>query len=80
MYTNWDDLKRDCLSCQRCELCKTRLNVVVGVGNPRSKVLFIGEGPGENEDKQGEPFVGRGGKLLDKMLAAVHLDRNKTYT
>lgn len=77
MYTNWDELKRDCLGCQRCELCKTRLNVVVGVGNPRSQVIFIGEGPGENEDKQGEPFVGRGGKLLDKMLAAVHLDRNK---
>ena len=49
--------------------------MVVGVGNPRSKVMFIGEGPGENEDLQGEPFVGRGGQLLDKMLAAVDLDR-----
>ena len=56
-------------------LCETRTNVVVGVGNPRSKVMFIGEGPGENEDLQGEPFVGRGGQLLDKMLAAVDLDR-----
>lgn len=77
MYNNWDDLKKDCLNCRLCGLCETRTNVVVGVGNPDSKVLFIGEGPGQNEDLQGEPFVGRGGKLLDKMLAAVHLDRNK---
>ena len=77
MYNNWDDLKKDCLNCRLCGLCETRTNVVVGVGNPDSKLLFIGEGPGQNEDLQGEPFVGRGGKLLDKMLAAVHLDRNK---
>ena len=76
MYTNWDDLKAACESCQKCELCKTRTNVVVGVGNPRAEVMFIGEGPGENEDLQGEPFVGRAGKLLDKMLDAVELDRH----
>ena len=57
--------------------CKTRKNVVVGIGNRQAKVLFIGEGPGENEDIQGEPFVGRGGQLLDKMLHAIDLDRNK---
>lgn len=77
MYNNWEDLKRDCLNCRKCGLCETRNNVVVGVGNPNSKVLFIGEGPGQNEDLQGEPFVGRAGKLLDKMLEAVYLDRNK---
>lgn len=77
MYTNFEDLRENCLNCQKCELCQTRHNVVVGVGNPEAKVLFIGEGPGENEDLQGEPFVGRGGKLLDKMLNAVDLDRNK---
>lgn len=77
MYNNWEDLKKDCQSCRKCQLCQTRNNVVVGVGNPNSKVLFIGEGPGQNEDLQGEPFVGRAGKLLDKMLAAVHLDRKK---
>ena len=76
MYTNWDDLKAACESCRKCELCKTRTNVVVGVGNPRAEVMFIGEGPGENEDLQGEPFVGRAGKLLDKMLDAVELDRH----
>lgn len=77
MYNNWEDLKRDCLNCRRCGLCETRTNVVVGDGNPNSKILFIGEGPGQNEDLQGKPFVGRAGKLLDKMLAAIHLDRDK---
>ena len=75
MYTNWEDLKIACESCEKCELCQTRTNVVVGVGNPNAEVMFIGEGPGENEDLQGEPFVGRAGKLLDKMLDAVDLDR-----
>ncbi|WP_099204350.1 uracil-DNA glycosylase [Scatolibacter rhodanostii] len=77
MYTNWDELESDCKSCRKCGLCETRTNVVFGVGNPKAKVLFVGEGPGENEDLQGEPFVGRGGQLLDKMLAAVDLDRKK---
>lgn len=75
MFDNWEELKGNCLNCRKCGLCETRTNVVVGVGNPAAKVLFIGEGPGENEDLQGEPFVGRGGQLLDKMLAAVDLDR-----
>lgn len=75
MFDNWEELKENCLNCRKCGLCETRTNVVVGVGNLRAKVMFIGEGPGENEDLQGEPFVGRGGQLLDKMLAAVDLDR-----
>ena len=75
MFDNFEELRENCLNCRRCGLCETRTNVVVGVGNPRSKVMFISEGPGENEDLQGEPFVGRGGQLLDKMLAAVDLDR-----
>lgn len=75
MFDNFEELRENCLNCRRCGLCETRTNVVVGVGNPRSKVMFIGEGPGENEDLQGEPFVGRGGQLLDKMLAVVDLDR-----
>ena len=77
MYSNFDELRENCLNCRECGLCETRHNVVVGVGNPKASVMFIGEGPGENEDLQGEPFVGRGGKLLDKMLTAVDLDRNK---
>ena len=77
MFTNWEELKNACENCQKCELCQTRHNVVVGVGSPTAEVMFIGEGPGENEDLQGEPFVGRAGKLLDKRLTAVDLDRNK---
>lgn len=77
MYTNFEDLKKECMVCNKCKLCETRHNVVFGTGNPNADVMFIGEGPGENEDLQGEPFVGRGGQLLDKMLAAVDLDRNK---
>lgn len=77
MYNTWEELKTACGQCGKCELCKTRHNVVVGVGSENAEVMFIGEGPGENEDLQGEPFVGRAGKLLDKMLVAVDLDRNK---
>ena len=79
MYNTWEELKSACENCHRCELCETRTNVVVGVGNENAEVMFIGEGPGENEDLQGEPFVGRAGKLLDKMLASIGLDREKVY-
>ncbi len=77
MYSLWDDLEQQCKNCTKCDLCKTRTNVVFGVGNKNADVLFIGEGPGENEDLQGKPFVGRGGQLLDKMLYAVDLDRKR---
>ena len=77
--STWDELKQECLSCQACELCKTRTQVVFGVGNPEAEVLFIGEAPGKNEDEQGEPFVGRGGKLLDDMLAMIGLQRENIY-
>lgn len=75
MNIKYEELRNHCLSCRNCPLAATRTNVVFGVGNPSSKVMFIGEGPGEHEDLQGEPFVGRGGQLLDKFLAAVDLDR-----
>ena len=77
MYDNWEQLKNDCMGCTKCPLAETRTKLVFGVGNENAKVLFIGEGPGANEDLQGEPFVGRGGQLLDKFLAAVDLDRKK---
>lgn len=77
MTISWEALQKNCTDCTRCDLCKTRTNVVFGVGSKDAEVLFIGEGPGENEDIQGEPFVGRAGKLLDKMLYAVDLDRHK---
>ncbi len=75
-YT-WETLKTECLACRNCELCETRHNVVFGVGKTDAKVMFIGEGPGENEDLQGEPFVGRGGQLLDKYLAHIDLSRDE---
>ncbi len=74
-YPDWETLRKDCLQCRGCALAATRTNVVFGVGRQDAEVLFVGEGPGENEDLQGEPFVGRGGQLLDKMLAAVGLSR-----
>ena len=73
----WNELKNECLNCRKCALCETRTNVVFGVGKEDAEVLFVGEGPGENEDLQGEPFVGRAGKLLDDMLGLVDLDRKK---
>ncbi len=74
---NWDELQQQCASCQKCPLCQERTNVVFGVGSQNAEVLFIGEGPGENEDLQGEPFVGRAGKLLDEMLEIIDLSRTK---
>ena len=74
---NMDTLKAECLACTRCELCATRTNVVFGQGVPDAEVLFVGEGPGQSEDEQGLPFVGRSGQLLDKYLFAIDLDRKK---
>ena len=75
--SNWEELRKECMQCKKCALWETRTNVVFGVGRQDAEVLFIGEGPGENEDLQGEPFVGRGGKLLDDMLKIIGLDRNE---
>ena len=77
MMLNWNELEAQCLSCQKCALADKRTNVVFGVGPRDAEVMFIGEGPGENEDLQGEPFVGRGGKLLDDMLELIDLARHK---
>ena len=76
---DWDTLKNECLNCRKCALAETRTNVVFGAGDPNAEVMFIGEGPGEQEDLQGEPFVGRAGKLLDDMLEMIYLDRSKVY-
>ena len=74
-----ESLKNECMQCRRCQLCQTRRNVVFGVGAEDAEVLFIGEGPGEQEDLKGEPFVGRAGMLLDDMLELIDLDRGKVY-
>ena len=73
---SWEVLELKTLSCTACGLCETRHNVVFGVGNRETDVLFVGEGPGEQEDLQGEPFVGPAGKLLDDMLSILDLDRS----
>ena len=74
-----ETLKQQCLQCQNCGLAATRTNLVFGVGNPESPIVFVGEGPGEQEDLQGEPFVGRAGQLLDIMLEIIGLDRSRVY-
>ena len=76
---NWEALEQECLQCNKCNLCAGRTNVVFGVGNKNADILFVGEGPGEQEDLQGEPFVGPAGKLLDGMLSIIDLDRTKVY-
>lgn len=73
----WEELRAECTNCHRCGLCDTRTHVVFGEGIPNAEVLCIGEGPGEQEDLTGRPFVGRGGKLLDDMLEIIDLSREK---
>ena len=74
---NWNELEGTCAECHRCGLCEGRNHVVFGVGNREADVMFVGEGPGEQEDLQGEPFVGAAGKLLDEMLCIIDLYREK---
>ena len=76
---DWVELEQQCLRCEKCDLCRTRHNVVFGVGRKDADVMFIGEGPGEQEDLKGEPFVGPAGKLLDDMLSIIDLDRTNCY-
>ena len=79
MAENWEELKTACTQCQACPLAEGRANVVFGDGAEDAEILLIGEGPGQNEDEQGLPFVGRAGKLLDDMLEIIGLDRTKVY-
>ena len=72
-----NELETKCLSCNKCGLGCTRTNLVFGTGNENAKIMLVGEGPGEQEDLKGEPFVGKSGQLLDKYLKVIDLDRNK---
>lgn len=76
---DWEQLESACLSCTNCGLCEERHHVVFGVGPKDADVMFIGEGPGEQEDLQGEPFVGAAGKLLDDMMSIIDLSRENCY-
>ena len=76
---SWEALKSECARRRACSLCERRHNLVFGVGNERAELMLIGEGPGEQEDLKGEPFVGPAGKLLDDMLKMIDLDRSMVY-
>lgn len=76
---DWQSLETTCRNCTACQLCERRHNVVFGVGPQDAQIMFVGEGPGEQEDLQGEPFVGAAGKLLDDMLSIIDLDRSNCY-
>lgn len=75
----WQALEQACKECKKCSLCQTRTNVVFGSGSKQAKLMFIGEAPGEAEDLSGLPFVGASGKLLDKYLAVIGLERKDVY-
>jgi DNA polymerase len=79
IYTNLDELKAEAVTCQKCPLAATRINVVVERGNREALVMIIGEAPGQNEDEQGLPFVGRAGQLLDKILESVGFNDSNVY-
>ena len=79
MFENWDELEKSIENCQKCKLCKTRNNIVFGVGNREANLMFIGEGPGADEDAQGEPFVGKAGKLMDMAFTALGIKRQEVY-
>lgn len=78
-WLNWEELRNKCNSCTCCDLNKNRINVVFGEGNPDSDLMFIGEGPGADEDRTGRPFVGRAGKLLTLAIEAVEMKREDVY-
>ncbi len=73
------ELNKKISQCEKCALYKTRINVVPGEGSPKAEIMFIGEGPGKNEDEQGRPFIGAAGKLLDKLIKSIGLTREDIY-
>ena len=79
MYNTFEELEESIKGCNKCKLCKTRQNIVFGVGNKNADIMFIGEGPGADEDAQGIPFVGKAGQLMNKALAGVGINRNEVY-
>lgn len=74
-----EDIRKELVSCRGCPLCSGRRTVVFGVGNPRARLMFVGEGPGEEEDRQGEPFVGAAGRRLNQWIARLGIAREDVY-
>lgn len=79
MYDNWKDLEKSILDCRKCRLCSNRTNIVFGQGNKNAKLMFIGEGPGADEDRQGIPFVGKAGQLMNNAFQALEINREDVY-
>ena len=79
MYDNWEDLEKSILECKKCRLCTNRTNIVFGQGNKKARLMFIGEGPGADEDKQGIPFVGKAGQLMNNAFQALEINREDVY-
>ena len=79
MYDNWEELEESIKECNKCKLCAGRKNIVFGVGNKNADIMFIGEGPGADEDIQGEPFVGEAGQLMNKAFEALEIEREDIY-
>ena len=79
MYDNWEELEHSIIDCKKCKLCKNRTNIVFGTGNKNADIMFIGEGPGADEDKQGEPFVGKAGKLMNEAFKGIGINREDVY-
>ena len=79
MFDNWEELEKSIENCQKCKLYQTRGNIVFGVGNKEADIMFIGEGPGADEDMQGEPFVGKAGKLMNMAFDTIGLKREDVY-
>ncbi len=79
MYENWEDLEKSIINCSKCKLCTGRKNIVFGQGNKNADIMFIGEGPGADEDIEGQPFVGKAGKLMDMAFEGIGIKRDEVY-
>ena len=79
MYETWEEIEESIKNCNKCKLCSGRKNIVFGTGNKNAKIMFIGEGPGADEDIQGEPFVGKAGQLMNKAFEALEIERTNVY-
>lgn len=79
MYDNWEELEKSIEGCKKCKLCNSRNNIVFGEGNKKADLMFIGEGPGADEDKHGVPFVGKAGKLMNEAFKGLGIEREQVY-
>ena len=79
MYNNWEELEKSIINCRKCKLCQGRNHIVFAEGNKEADVMLIGEGPGADEDREGIPFVGKAGQLMNKAFDGLKIDRSKLY-